>query len=287
MGVTTPVTHGPAAGKNRIAYHRGMADPTDLDTLLQQVRDGVIDVDAAAGRLKALHAQPLGFATVDHHRARRCGAAEVIFAAGKTPEQVAQIARAILGHAPRVLITRASAEQLDHLAADLADYTVRRGALSGTALVLSKDAAQDQPLQAYRPIPIVTAGTSDLPVAEEAAMTCEAMGHPVAAINDVGVAGIHRVLGRVDELRAGHVVIVIAGMEGALPSVVGGLVDAPVIAVPTSVGYGASFGGVAALLGMLNSCSSGVTVVNIDNGFGAAFAACRVNKLGGTGEQDV
>lgn len=258
-----------------------MAEPTDLETLLQQVSAGTLGVGDAAERLRALQAQPLGFATVDHHRAGRCGAAEVIFAAGKTPEQVAKIARAILGHAPRVLITRASAEQLDYLHVDLADLTIKRGALSGTALVSANETAPSEPPRTYRPIPIVTAGTSDLPVAEEAVMTCEALGHPVASINDVGVAGIHRVLARADELRAGHVVIVIAGMEGALPSVVGGLVDSPVIAVPTSVGYGASFGGVAALLGMLNSCSSGVTVVNIDNGFGAAFAACRVNKLGG------
>ena len=260
------------------------ANAADLDALLARVRDGALGVEDAARELRALQAQPLGFATVDHHRAARCGAAEVIFAAGKTPEQVAAIAGALLERSPCVLITRASAKQLDHVELTLPDTPIERGQLSGTAILGTppQQLAEGQGTRkGYRAIPIVTAGTSDLPVAEEAVLTCKALGHPVAAINDVGVAGIHRVLGRVDELRAGHVVIVIAGMEGALPSVVGGLVDSPVIAVPTSVGYGASFGGVAALLGMLNSCSSGVTVVNIDNGFGAAFAACRVNKLGG------
>ncbi|MEM9416492.1 MAG: nickel pincer cofactor biosynthesis protein LarB [Planctomycetota bacterium] len=252
--------------------------PAELDVILAQVRDGALSVDEAARRLQSLQAQPLGFATVDHHRAQRCGAAEVIFAAGKTPEQVAAIAGVLLERTPCVLVTRASSEQLDRVEQALPQTPIQRGQLGGTAIL---GTAPDASAKGYRPIPIVTAGTSDLDIAEEAAMTCKAMGHPVAAINDVGVAGIHRVLHRADELRAGHVVIVIAGMEGALPSVVGGLVDSPVIAVPTSVGYGASFGGVAALLGMLNSCSSGVTVVNIDNGFGAAFAACRINKLGG------
>lgn len=252
-------------------------DNTGLDALLAAVREGSLDVEDAARQLRALQAQPLGFATVDHHRAERCGAAEVIFAAGKTAGQVAAIAGVLLEHSPCVLITRASHEQLDAVAKTLPDIPIERGQLGGTAILGSPP---EVTVQDYRAIPIVTAGTSDLPVAEEAAMTCQALGHPAAPINDVGVAGIHRVLHRADELRAGHVVIVIAGMEGALPSVVGGLVDSPVIAVPTSVGYGASFGGVAALLGMLNSCSSGVTVVNIDNGFGAAYAACRINKLG-------
>jgi NCAIR mutase (PurE)-related protein len=145
--------------------------------------------------------------------------------------------------------------------------------LGNTALVGRPEPVCD------RPIPIVTAGTSDLPVAEEAAVTCRALGHVANSIHDVGVAGVHRLFGRLDEIRQGNVIIVVAGMEGALPSVIGGLVDVPVIAVPTSVGYGASFGGIAALLGMLNSCASGVTVVNIDNGFGAALAACNINRL--------
>ena len=257
-----------------------MTIPADLEALLGRVRDGTLPVDHAARQLQALQAQPLGFATVDHHRAQRCGAAEVIFAAGKTAEQVTQIAGAILEHAPRVLITRAATEQIEALVSAFDQHVVKRGELSGTVIVESASAAAEaEQAPVYRPIPIVTAGTSDLPVAEEAAMTCAALGHPVVAISDVGVAGIHRVLHRADELRAGNVVVVIAGMEGALPSVVGGLVDSPVIAVPTSVGYGASFGGVAALLGMLNSCASGITVVNIDNGFGAAYAACRINRL--------
>lgn len=254
------------------------ANLADLDALLARVRDGAVGVEDAARELRAMQAQPLGFATVDHHRAQRCGAAEVIFAAGKTPQQVAAIAGVLLERSPCVLVTRASPDQLDHVEQAMPDTPIERGQLGGTAILGTPPEVSSKH---YNPIPIVTAGTSDLAIAEEAAMTCKALGHPAAPINDVGVAGIHRVLGRADELRAGHVVIVIAGMEGALPSVVGGLVDSPVIAVPTSVGYGASFGGVAALLGMLNSCSSGVTVVNIDNGFGAAFAACRINKLGG------
>lgn len=256
-----------------------MDERDGLETLLAGVRAGTLGVDDAARRLREMQAQPLGFATIDHHRAARCGAAEVVFAAGKTPEQVASIARVLLERSACVLLTRCSAEQLDHLGHALPDTPVTRGKLGGTAVLGEPPAADGA--RGYLPIPIVTAGTSDLAVAEEAAMTCAALGHPIAAVNDVGVAGVHRVLARADELRAGNVVVVIAGMEGALPSVVGGLVDSPVIAVPTSVGYGASFGGVAALLGMLNSCSSGVTVVNIDNGFGAAFAACRINKLGG------
>ncbi len=224
-----------------------------------------------------MHAQPMGFATIDHHRAHRCGSAEVIFAAGKSVEQVLAISRAILARHQGLLITRASAAQLDALESDCRNTgtTIERGQLSGTALL----GTPPTPASNIKPIPIVTAGTSDLPVAEECAMTCKMMGQPFEPINDVGVAGLHRILGKVDAVRSGNVVVVIAGMEGALPSVVGGLVDKPVIAVPTSVGYGASFGGIAALLGMLNSCASGVTVVNIDNGFGAGVAASRINQL--------
>ena len=224
-----------------------------------------------------MQARPLGFATIDHHRAARCGSAEVVFAAGKTVEQVIAISRTILGHHPSVLLTRATPAQLDALESDCrsSNTPIERGQLSGTALLGTPIELKTR----ATPIPIVTAGTSDLPVAEECAMTCRAMGQPVESINDVGVAGLHRILGKAEAIRAGNVVVVIAGMEGALPSVVGGLVDKPVIAVPTSVGYGASFGGVAALLGMLNSCASGVTVVNIDNGFCAGVAASRINQL--------
>ena len=213
----------------------------------------------------------LDFATPDHDRARRCGHGEVIFGAGKTPEQTVAITRALRdGGQACVLTTRASADQVAALRDAFGD-AVDAGTLGGTVMV-------GRPALAYdTPIPIVCAGTSDLPVAEEAAMTCRALGHPVHAINDVGVAGLHRLMNRQGELE-GNAIMVIAGMEGALPSVVGGLVDVPVIAVPTSVGYGASFGGVSALLGMLNSCASGVTVVNIDNGFGGAYAACQINR---------
>lgn len=261
---------------------RAVNENPTLRSILDDLAAGRVSAGDAEAALRALDAQPLGFATVDHRRAERCGAAEVIFAAGKTAEQVVAIAGAILDRHPGVLITRASEEQLDAVAGAHAHHRIERGKLSGTMIV----GEPTPPRHDLAPIPIVTAGTSDLPVAEEAAMTVRAMGQSAEQINDVGVAGLHRVLGRVDAIRAGNVVIVVAGMEGALPSVVGGLVDKPVIAVPTSVGYGASFGGIAALLGMLNSCASGVTVVNIDNGFGAGFAAARINRLTGRDSQD-
>lgn len=254
-----------------------MDNTPSITSLLEQVQAGELSPDDAAAQLHAMQAQPLGFATLDHHRAERCGASEVIYAAGKTAEQVVAISQALLEKHDSVLITRADGKQV---AALNAHYTasstpIEAGKLSGTVLLGTPPAVHGS----ATPIPIVAAGTSDLPVAEECAMTCKAMGHPTQAINDVGVAGLHRIIGKADAIRAGNVVIVIAGMEGALPSVVGGLVDKPVIAVPTSVGYGASFGGIAALLGMLNSCASGVTVVNIDNGFGAGLAASRINHL--------
>ncbi len=231
----------------------------------------------AASQLHAMQAQPLGFATLDHHRTARCGSSEVIYAAGKTAEQVVAISHALLEQHRSVLITRTNSEQISalELAYTTSSTLIEVGQLSGTVLLGQAPAAHKDAV----PIPVVTAGTSDLPVAEECMMTCKAMGQPVEPINDVGVAGLHRIIGKAEAIRTGNVVIVIAGMEGALPSVVGGLVDKPVIAVPTSVGYGASFGGIAALLGMLNSCASGVTVVNIDNGFGAGLAASRINQL--------
>ena len=224
-----------------------------------------------------MQAQPLGFATLDHHRAARCGSSEVIYAAGKTAEQVVTISQALLEQHDSVLITRTTAEQITVLesAYTASSTLIEVGKFSRT--VMLGQAAEHH--QDAVPIPIVTAGTSDLPVAEECIMTCKAMGQPTEAINDVGVAGLHRIINKAEAIRAGNVVVVIAGMEGALPSVVGGLVDKAVIAVPTSVGYGAAFGGIAALLGMLNSCASGVTVVNIDNGFGAGLAASRINQL--------
>lgn len=254
-----------------------MKSTPTIASLLQQVQAGSLSVEAAQEQLHAMQAQPLGFATLDHHRVDRCGSSEVIYAAGKTAEQVVEISRALLEQHSSVLITRTTAE---HVAALDAAFTtsatmIEVGQLSGTVLLGTPPTLHNEAVA----IPIVTAGTSDLPVAEECIMTCKAMGQPVESINDVGVAGLHRIINKADVIRTGNVVVVVAGMEGALPSVVGGLVDKPVIAVPTSVGYGAAFGGVAALLGMLNSCASGVTVVNIDNGFGAGLAASRINQL--------
>jgi pyridinium-3,5-biscarboxylic acid mononucleotide synthase len=214
----------------------------------------------------------LGFARVDTDRERRCGFPEVVFGGGKTPSEVAAIARVILERGPVLLVSRANAEQY---AALVTDFPEARWHERGRCITVERQA---MPKTVGR-IAIVCAGTSDLPVADEAAITAEVFGNHVVRFSDVGVAGLHRLLAVRDELEASTVVIVIAGMEGALPSAVAGLVSKPVIAVPTSVGYGASFGGIAALLGMLNSCGSGVTVVNIDNGFGAAYAAAQIVRL--------
>ena len=214
----------------------------------------------------------LGFARVDTDRRRRCGFPEVIFCQGKTPAEVAAIAGTILAHEPVVLATRAAPEHFAAVAAALpeARYHERARCIVVERTPLPKSAGT---------VGVLCAGTSDLPVAEEAAVTLETFGQTVERITDVGVAGLHRLLAVRERLDACRVLIVVAGMEGALPSVVAGLVSVPVIAVPTSVGYGTSFGGLAALLGMLNSCGSGVTVVNIDNGFGAAYAAAQINRL--------
>ncbi|MEW5931683.1 MAG: nickel pincer cofactor biosynthesis protein LarB [Gemmatimonadota bacterium] len=215
-----------------------------------------------------------GFATVDHHRALRQGYPEVVFGQGKTPEQVVEIATRIAARGDGCLVTRVALDAADLLRARVPE--VELNPLGRTAYLAP---AEPVARRVRGTVLVVTAGTSDLPVAEEAAVTARAFGNPVERLTDVGVAGLHRVLAARDALLGAAVVIVVAGMEGALPSVVGGLVSAPVIAVPTSVGYGASFGGVSALLGMLNSCASGITVVNIDNGFGAAAAASRINLL--------
>lgn len=243
-----------------------------LEELLKQVASGDLATSEAANQINAMTAS-LDFVTIDHERAERCGSPEVIFAQNKTANHVVQIAEKILERSEHVLITRAKPDHLEALSQASSIGRMAVSELSGTVLI-GQPPTKEPDVPA---IPIVTAGTSDIPVAEEAALTCQAMGQQAHVINDVGVAGLHRIIGRLDEVRAGRVVIVIAGMEGALPSVVGGLVNVPVIAVPTSVGYGAAFGGVAALLGMLNSCASGVVVVNIDNGFGAALTACRIN----------
>ena len=238
--------------------------------LLRQVADGTVSVDAALDRLARDPIEVLPFATIDHHRALRQGYPEVILGLGKTTEQIIGIAERIAAHGDGFLITRATEEALTALREVFPPLDVN---LLGRCALLPPAEA---PPPGRGKILIVTAGTSDLPVAEEAAMTARAMGNEVERLTDVGVAGIHRVLAGAETLNRATVVIVVAGMDGALPSVVGGLVAAPVIAVPTSVGYGASFGGVASLLAALNSCASGITVVNIDNGFGAAVAASRI-----------
>ncbi|HEU4562766.1 MAG TPA: nickel pincer cofactor biosynthesis protein LarB [Longimicrobium sp.] len=248
--------------------------PERVRALLAQVAAGELAVDDAERRLAWNPVEELPFASVDHHRALRQGFPEVVFGQGKTPEQVVAIAQRIAARGDGFLATRVAPEAADALVAALPG--IELNTLGRTAYL---PPAEPIERKTRGSVLVVTAGTSDLPVAEEAAVTAAAYGNPVERLTDVGVAGIHRLLSRTDVLRSASVVIVVAGMEGALPSVVGGLVSVPVIAVPTSVGYGASFGGIAALLGMLNSCASGVTVVNIDNGFGAAAAASRINLL--------
>jgi NCAIR mutase (PurE)-related protein len=238
--------------------------------LLQQVARGELDVPHALARLSLPDVESLPFATIDHHRALRQGYPEVIFGSGKTPEQVVAIAERLAEHGDGFLATRLEPAARAALLTRFADVEVNE--LGRTAYLRPQ-----APAPAGRgTILIVTAGTSDLPVAEEADVTARALGNSVQRLTDVGVAGLHRLLARSDLLGDASVIVVVAGMDGALPSVVGGLVAVPVIAVPTSVGYGASMGGIAALLTMLNSCASGVTVVNIDNGFGAAHAASRI-----------
>jgi pyridinium-3,5-biscarboxylic acid mononucleotide synthase len=248
--------------------------PERLRVLLGELAAGTLTVDEAERRLAWSPVEELPFATVDHHRALRQGFPEVVFGQGKTAEQIVAIAGRIVERGDGLLATRLGADAAESLAAQFPE--IQLNVLGRTAWL---PAPEPVSRKTRGSVLIVTAGTGDLPVAEEAAVTATAFGNPVERLTDVGVAGIHRLLARTDLLRSAAVVIVIAGMEGALPSVVGGLVAVPVIAVPTSIGYGASFGGIAALLGMLNSCASGVTVVNIDNGFGAAAAASRINLL--------
>jgi pyridinium-3,5-biscarboxylic acid mononucleotide synthase len=248
--------------------------PERLRGLLAEVAGGSLTVAEAERRLAWAPVEDIGIARIDHHRAVRQGFPEVIFGEGKTPEQLARIAERIAARGEGLLATRVAPEAASAVAAALPG--VEHNALARTLTLAPRE---PRPRRSRGTVLVVAAGTSDLPVAEEAAVTAQALGSPVERLNDVGVAGIHRILAETDRLSDAAVVIVVAGMEGALPSVVGGLVAAPVIAVPTSVGYGAAFGGVAALLGMLNSCAAGVTVVNIDNGFGAGFAAARINLL--------
>lgn len=240
--------------------------------LLQQVRSGDLSPDDAVERLRHLPFEDLGFAKVDHHRALRVGMPEVVFGERKTPAQVAGIFKRLAQHGNNVLATRASKDQF---AAVKKVVRAAKYEAKACAIVLRRDTTK----YGKGTICVVSAGTSDIPVAEEAVTTAELMGNEVQRFYDVGVAGIHRLLAHREAISKARVVIVCAGMEGALPSVVGGLVGVPVIAVPTSVGYGSAFQGLAALLGMMNSCASNVTVVNIDNGFGAGYVASLINRL--------
>ena len=246
-------------------------DREALRKILEDVEAGRLDVRSAVERLRTLPYEDLGFAKVDHHRALRGGAAEAVFCPGKTPEQVVAIVTRLARHHANVLATRADASVAAAVAAaglphawhaDARLVVVRPDHVEGVGLIV-----------------VAAAGTADLPVAEEAALVAETLGNRVERVYDCGVAGLHRLLDHYDLLAEANTIVAVAGMEGALPSVIGGLVDRPVIAVPTSIGYGASFGGIAALLAMLNSCAPGVSVVNIDNGYGAAHQASQINHL--------
>ena len=246
----------------------------ELRKLLQLYKRGKLNEQQVVDKVSSLRFESLEFATVDHHRQLRKGFPEVILCQGKTPQQVAEIAQRIGKQTKPLLATRATPEHYNAVKKIISNSKYYEFARTITA----NEPKRPGPKRGT--ILVITAGTSDIPVAEEAYITVHMLGHPVERLYDVGVAGIHRLLSQSDKLLKASVIIVIAGMEGALPSVVGGLVDVPVIAVPTSVGYGSSFQGVAALLAMLNSCASGVTVVNIDNGFGAGFAASLMNRVG-------
>jgi len=247
-------------------------DRRDMLELLNEVATGVTSPEDALAELHADTVSDLGYARIDNARGLRQGVSEVVYGAGKTADQIAGICHAMLGAGQRrILITRLDAEKRSLLPADL-DLAYHEDAQLGIVGGIPEPDGNGT-------IVVACGGTSDLPVAEEAALTAEFLGNTVVRLYDVGVAGIHRLLAHADEIMHAHVVVAVAGMEGALPSVIGGLTAAPVIAVPTSIGYGANFGGVAALLAMLNSCASGVSVVNIDNGFGAGYQANAINHL--------
>lgn len=246
----------------------------ELRQLLKDVANNKIEVEEALLKIKEEPFEDLGFAKIDHHRAIRQGIAEVIYGAGKTPEQIVKIAEAMQKRGQKtILITRMSKEAAAYAQDKLSDFQYDELSKVAIAGKLPKPDGQGK-------IVVATGGTSDMPVAEEAAKTAEAFGNEVVRLYDVGVAGLHRLTKHMDEIMSANVIIAIAGMEGALASVIGGLADCPVIAVPTSVGYGAAFGGLSALLSMLNSCASGVSVVNIDNGYGAAYQASMINHMG-------
>ena len=242
-----------------------------LEEILEAYKESRLSLEQACEALSHAHTVQLGHTTVDLHRKRRVGASEVIYAPGKTPKQLSEIFLALAGKGQNVLATRADPAGFAAVRHELPQATFNETA--GTLVYVSQ-----APSPAASAIAVVSAGTSDQRVAEEAIVTAEFYGNPVRRISDVGVAGLHRLLARIDEIDSARVVIVVAGMEGALPSVIAGLIRVPVIAVPTSVGYGASFGGITALLGMLNSCASAVSVVNIDNGFGAGYIASLINR---------
>lgn len=244
-----------------------------MKELLEQVKNNDIGIDQAIEKIRHLPLEDLGFACIDHHRQIRRGFPEVIYCPGKTTEHIVRIFAVLAGKGNNVLATRADRSVFDALA-ETNEFPKARYEELARAIVLEQQ--RSEPSKAV--LPIVTAGTADLPVAAEAKVTAEIMGQRAELICDVGVAGLHRLISKLPKLQKANVIIVVAGMEGALASVVGGLVSCPVIAVPTSVGYGASFGGISALLTMLNSCASGVTVVNIDNGFGAAVTATLINR---------
>ena len=246
----------------------------EIRAMLEQVAQGAMSVDDAVLKLKKAPYEDLGFAKIDTHRALRQGAAEVIYGAGKTARQIAEIASAMYEKGQKtILITRMDQKKADFVAEQL---PLKYDAMSRVGIVGEMPAVTGNGT-----IVVATGGTSDVPVAEEAALTAEALGNRVVRLYDVGVAGLHRLLSHLDEIMDARVIVAIAGMEGALASVIGGLADCPVIAVPTSVGYGANFGGLSALLSMLNSCASGTSVVNIDNGFGAGYLASMIAHIGG------
>ena len=245
-----------------------------IRTILNNIENGTLTASEAYAQLKLAPFEDLGYAKVDHHREVRQGAPEVIYGASKTKEQIEGITNSLLAHCPEnILITRLSPESAAYLSERFTlfyDEASRIGIVNRTPHITAEGT-----------IVVATGGTSDIPVAEEAALTAEVLGNKVVRVYDVGVAGLHRLLSNMELLSSANAIIAVAGMEGALASVIGGLVDCPVIGVPTSVGYGASFHGISALLSMLNSCASGVSVVNIDNGFGAGFLASRINHMGG------
>jgi len=248
-------------------------DKQKIRKLLNQVSDGSLSVDDAILQFKTAPFEDLGFAKIDHHRSLRKGVAEVIYGAGKTPQQIAEISASMRSNGQKtVLITRMTSQAAEFVGSTLPLHYYETGRVGIVGELPEPDGKGK--------LVVVTGGTSDIPVAEEAALTALALGNEITRLYDVGVAGLHRLLAHADDIMRARVIIAVAGMEGALPSVIGGLADCPVIAVPTSIGYGASFGGLAALLSMLNSCASGVSVVNIDNGFGAGYLASMINHIG-------